>query len=62
LLYNPGAWYGKVRVSTWVSEFEDRDIPDLEGSWQPTGTSHINSLLRAEAERESQARDAAILA
>jgi hypothetical protein len=44
-MFSPGVWDGKVKITSEVVEFTADDIDELNGSWQPTGTSFVDAAL-----------------
>jgi hypothetical protein len=59
--YNPGVWSGSIRLRTWAEQYTAADRVNIEGNWQPTGTSFIDMELQLEQEREEAQREADLL-
>lgn len=54
MVFNPGAFPGRVKLTSWTEEFTEADIKKISTEWQPTGTAYIDyAKLRAE-EAEKQ--------
>lgn len=52
---------GMANIRSYVTAYDDNDIPNLEGKWQPTGTTYLSSWdrKRIAEEREAQLLDEA---
>jgi len=60
--FNPSIFSGKVTIRTSAEEYTTDDTFNIENSWQPTGTSYIDSALQAKLEADQKAKEQAALA